>query len=232
METDAVFEPGAEKIKVPGAVLVEGLPGVGLVAKAAVAYLLMKLGRRKRICRFYSPFFPSVGYVRDGRILPYFADFYLVESPRPMILLYGNAQPSTYYGQHEFCQRIIEVAADLGVSSVITLGGYGKDQVSDPRTIYLSSTSEESVRRALERIDAIPYEGQIVGAAGLLILMAGELGMENLSLLIEAGDMIPDYLAARRGVEALVKLLDLDLEVGDIYDFSMAYEEAVKTIES
>ncbi|MEM4498479.1 MAG: PAC2 family protein, partial [Nitrososphaerota archaeon] len=133
METDAVFEPGAEKIRVPGAVLVEGLPGVGLVAKAAVAYLLMKLGRRKRICRFYSPFFPSVGYVRDGRILPYFADFYLVESPRPMILLYGNAQPSTYYGQHEFCQRIIEVAADLGVSSVITLGGYGKDQVSDPR---------------------------------------------------------------------------------------------------
>lgn len=231
METDAVFEPGAEKIRVPGAVLVEGLPGVGLVAKAAVAYLLMKLGRR-RICRFYSPFFPSVGYIRDGRILPYFADFYLVESPRPMILLYGNAQPSTYYGQHEFCQRIIEVAANLGVSSVITLGGYGKDQVSDPRTIYLSSTSEESVRRALERIDAIPYEGQIVGAAGLLILMAGELGMENLSLLIEAGDMIPDYLAARRGVEALVKLLDLDLEVGDIYDFSMAYEEAVKTIES
>lgn len=231
METGAVFEPGAEKIRVTGAVLIEGLPGVGLVAKAAVAYLLMKLDRR-RICRFYSPFFPSVGYVREGKLLPYFADFYLVESPKPMILLYGNAQPSTYYGQHEFCQRIIEVAVDLGVSSVITLGGYGKDQVSDPRVIYLSSTSEESVRQALKKIDAIPYEGQIVGAAGLLILMAGELGMENLSLLIEAGDTIPDYLAARRGVEALVKLLDLDLEVGDIYDFSMAYEEAVKTIES
>jgi proteasome assembly chaperone (PAC2) family protein len=231
METDAVFEPGAEKIKVPGAVLIEGLPGVGLVAKAAVAYLLVKLGGR-RICRFYSPFFPSVGYVRDGKVLPYFADFYLVESPRPLILLYGNAQPSTYYGQHEFCQRVIEVAADLGVSSVITLGGYGKDQVSDPRVIYLSSTSEESVRRALEKIDAVPYEGQIVGAAGLLILMAGGLGMENMSLLIEAGDMIPDYLATRRGVEVLVKLLDLDLEIGDIYDFSMAYEEAVKTLES
>ncbi len=231
METDAVFEPDAENLRVSGAVLIEGLPGVGLVAKAAVAYLLMRLGGR-RICRFYSPFFPSVGYVRDGRLLPYFADFYLVESPRPLILLYGNAQPSTYYGQHEFCQRIIEVAADLGVSFVITLGGYGKDQVSDPRVIYLSSTSEESVRRALEKIDAVPYEGQIVGAAGLLILMAGELGMENLSLLIEAGDMIPDYPAARRGVEALVKILNLDLEIGDIYDFSIAYEEAVKIFES
>lgn len=230
METDAVFESGAEGLRVPGAVLIEGLPGVGLVAKAAVAYLLVKLGGR-RICRFYSPFFPSVGYIRDGRILPFFADFYLVESPRPLILLYGNAQPSTYYGQHEFCQRIIEVAMDLGVSSVITLGGYGKDQVSDPRVIYLSSTNEESIRRALEKIDAVPYEGQIVGAAGLLILMAGERGMENLSLLIEAGDMIPDYLATKRGVEALVKLLDLDLEVGDVYDFSVAYEEAVRTFE-
>jgi proteasome assembly chaperone (PAC2) family protein len=40
VETDAIFEPGAEEIRAPGAVLIEGLPGVGLVAKAAVSSLV------------------------------------------------------------------------------------------------------------------------------------------------------------------------------------------------
>ncbi len=231
IRTDVVFEPGLENIKAPKAVLIEGLPGVGLVAKVAVAYLLRKL-EGKRICRFYSPYFPSAGYVRDGRLLPYFADLYLVEAPKPLILLYGNAQPSTYYGQHEFCERVLEVGVKLGINSVITLGGYGKEEVSDVRTIYISSTSEEAVKQALNKIEAVPYEGQIIGAAGLLMTMAGELGMENLSLLVEAGSAVPDYLAAKRGVEALVKLLDLELGVDDVYGISIAYESIVKTLES
>jgi len=231
MRTDAVFEPGLESLRVPGLTLIEGLPGVGLVAKVAVAYLLSKLGG-KRVCRFYSPYFPSVNYVRDGKLLPYFADFYLVEKPKPLLLLYGNAQPSTYYGQHEFCERILEVGVKLGVSSVITLGGYGKEHVSEVRTIYLSSTREDLIKQALSKVDAVPYEGQIIGAAGLLMIMAGELGMENLSLLIEAGDAVPDYLAAKRGVEALSKLLDLDLKVDDPYGISVAYERMVKSLES
>ena len=231
IRTDVVFEPGLENLKVPEAVLIEGLPGVGLVAKVAVAYLLRKL-KGRRICRFYSPYFPSTGYVRDGRLLPYFADLYLAETTKPLVLLYGNAQPSTYYGQHEFCERVLEVGVKLGVGSVITLGGYGKEEVSDVRTIYLSSTREELVKQALSKINAVPYDGQIIGAAGLLMTMAGELEMENLSLLVEAGNTVPDYPAARRGIEALVKLLELDLEVDDVYDISIAYESVVKSLES
>ena len=230
METDTVFEPGFENFKAPGSILIEGLPGVGLVAKVAVAYLLDKLSGR-RICRFYSPYFPSLSYVRDGKLLPYFADLYLVERDRPLLLLYGNAQPATYYGQHEFCEKVLEVGLNLGVNLVITLGGYGKESVSEVRTVYLSSTSEDLIKQALDKIDATPYEGQIIGAAGLLMTMAGERGVENLSLLVEAGNTTPDYYAAKRGVEALVKLLDLDLEVGDVYEFSKSYERVVGELE-
>ncbi|MCD6342133.1 MAG: PAC2 family protein, partial [Thaumarchaeota archaeon] len=106
METEAIFEPGCEDLRAPGAILIEGLPGVGFVAKVAVAYLFNKL-KGKKICRLYSPFFPSMGYVKNGKLLPYFADIYLIERPRPLLLLYGNAQPSTYYGQHEFCEKVL-----------------------------------------------------------------------------------------------------------------------------
>ena len=46
-----MFEPGYEDAKIPGAILIEGLPGVGLVAKVAVAYLIDKLnGKRILFC--------------------------------------------------------------------------------------------------------------------------------------------------------------------------------------
>ncbi len=231
METELIFEPGYESIKVPGAVLIEGLPGVGLVAKVAVAYLINKLNG-KRICRFYSPFFPSVGFIRNGKLIPYFSDIYLVEKPRSLLLLYGNAQPSTYYGQHEFCEKVINVSLDLGANFILTLGGYGKESVSRARTVYLSSTSDALLKKALDKLDAVPYEGQIIGAAGLLILMAGEFGIDNLSLLIEAGESTPDYHAAKRGVEAIVDLLDLDLEVDDVYGISQTYGRVVERLES
>lgn len=231
VETEAIFEPGYEDFRIPGAVLIEGLPGVGLVAKVAVAYLIDKL-EAKRICRFYSPFFPSTCYIRDGKLIPYFADIYLAERPRPLLLLYGNAQPSSYYGQYEFCEKVLEVSLKLGVSFIMTLGGYGKETVSRIRTIYLSSTSDKTIREALKRLDATPYEGQIIGAAGLLIIMAGGHGIDNLSLLIETGETAPDYYAAKRAIEAIDKLLDLRISVDDIYGISRIYGEAVEKFEN
>jgi len=230
VETEAIFEPGCEDLRAPGAILIEGLPGVGFVAKVAVAYLFNKL-KGKKICRLYSPFFPSMGYVKNGKLLPYFADIYLIERPRPLLLLYGNAQPSTYYGQHEFCEKVLKISFKLGANFILTLGGYGKEFVSGVRTIYLSSTNSNIIKNALSKIDAVPYEGQIIGAAGLLITMAGELGIDNLSLLVEAGETTPDYHAAKRAVEAIAKLLDLDLAVDDIYGMSRVYGEIVDRIE-
>ena len=231
VKTEAIFEPGYDDYELPGAVFIEGLPGVGLVAKVAVAYLIDKL-KGRRICRFYSPFFPSTCYVKNGKLIPYFADIYLVEKPRPLLLLYGNAQPSSYYGQHEFCERVLEVSLKLGANFIMTLGGYGKEVVSRARAIYLSSTSDDVIKDALKKLDAVLYEGQIIGAAGLLIIMAGEQGVENLSLLIEAGEATPDYHAAKRAIEAIDKLLDLGIQVDDVYGISRIYGEAVEKFES
>lgn len=230
LETEVILEPNYREFKAPGAVLIEGLPGVGLVAKAAVAYMLEKLGGR-RVCRFYSPYFPTMGYVREGRIVLSFADIYYVEAERPLLLLYGNAQPSSYYGQHEFCERILEVATGFGAEFILTLGGYGKDKVSEKRTVYLSSTNPKTLEKALEILEAEAYEGQIIGAAGLLITLAEERGIDNLSMLIEAGESTPDFQAAKRAIESVAKFLGLRLEVEDLYSISETYNSAYRRLE-
>lgn len=228
--TEVVFEPGAEDLRADGAVLIEGLPGVGLVAKVAVAYMLSKFQARK-VCRFYSPYFPSLIYVQDGRLIPAFADLYLVEKPIPILFLYGNSQPSTSYGQHDLCEKVLDVAVGLGVNFIITLGGYGKEEVSETREVYVSSTRPETIKRVIGKIPAKVYAGQIVGAAGLLITLAEERGLDNLSMLVEASEMTPDYYAAKRAIESVNMLLDLGLKIEDVDGISRTYISTLYKIE-
>lgn len=222
LETEVFFEDGGREIQASGAVLVEGLPGIGLVAKVAVAYLLKNV-EAKRVCRFFSPFFPAIGYISDGKLVFSFADIYLAKHTPPLLILYGNAQPSTSYGQYDLCQKIIDVSKRLGASTVLTIGGYGKESVSERRTIYCSSTDSSFLEEMLRKVDGVKYSGQIVGAAGLLTVLAAEAGMRNFSMLIETAEMAPDFFAARRAVEALVSLLDLKIKVPSAEELSRAY---------
>ncbi|MDW8083972.1 MAG: PAC2 family protein [Candidatus Caldarchaeum sp.] len=222
LETEIFYDDKAEDLKISDGVLVEGLPGIGLVAKVAVAYLLRNL-EVKRICRFFSPFFPAIGYISDGRLVFSFADIYFAKHSPPLLILYGNAQPSTSYGQYDLCHKIIEVSKKLGASTVLTIGGYGKESVSEKRSIYCSSTDQHFLEEWMRKVDGVRYSGQIVGAAGLLAVLASENGMRNFSMLVETAEMAPDFFAARRAVEALVKILNLNLKIPTAEELSKAY---------
>ncbi|MCS7135949.1 MAG: PAC2 family protein [Nitrososphaerota archaeon] len=222
LETDVIFEKGLENFYSEDAVLIEGLPGVGLVAKVAVSYLLTKLDL-KRVCRLYSPYFSNIGFIRDGRLMFSFSDIYLAKSPRPMLLLYGNAQPITSYGQYEFCEKILDVAQKFGCKFVITLGGYGRDLVSDKRMVFCSSTDKNMLEKWVRKIGGLRYSGQIIGAAGLLVTLASMRNMNGLSILIETNGSAPDFFGAMRAIESLNKLLDINIKPKDLEELSSAY---------
>ncbi|MDJ0273352.1 MAG: PAC2 family protein [Candidatus Caldarchaeum sp.] len=222
LETEVSFVDGGRDVKVSDGILVEGLPGIGLVAKVAVAYLLKNMKVRK-VARFYSPFFPAIGYISEGKIIFSFADIYVAEHDPPLLILYGNAQPSTSYGQYDLCTKIIQVAKDLGCSTVLTIGGYGKETVSEKRTVYCSSTDEKLLEEWIKVVDGVRYSGQIVGAAGLLTVLAAEAGLKNFSMLVETAEMAPDFFAAKRAVEAVAKLLNLPVKIPSAEELSKAY---------
>ena len=214
-----------------GGVLIEGLPGIGLVAKVAVAYILRQL-EVKKVCRLISPYFPTVGFIQDGKIIFSFADLYYSKQPRDIILLYGNSQPASSYGQYEFCEKVINLAKKMHITTVLTIGGYGKESVSERREIYCSSTDRETLEEWMREIEGVRYSGQIVGAAGLLAVLAKENGMRNFSMLVETADMTPDFYAARRAVEAVNKLLNLGIPIPTADELSRTYLTATQELES
>lgn len=231
LEAEIRYEDGANKIKLSDGVLIEGLPGIGLVAKVTVAYLLRNL-KSRRVCRFFSPFFPAIGYIAEGKLVFSFADIYLAEHSPPLLMLYGNAQPSTSYGQYDLCQKIVTVAKDLGCETVLTIGGYGKDSVSERREIFCSSTDQNLLNSWMKIVDGVKYTGQIVGAAGLLTVLASEAGLKNFSMLVETAEMAPDFFAARRAIEAVVKLLGLELKIPSAEELSKSYMLSLMELES
>ena len=226
LETEVVYYNVVDGEEAKDAVLVQGLPGVGLVAKAAVAYLLDKV-KNVRVCRFMSPDFQNIAFIRDGLIIYSFADLFLAKTQRPLLLLYGNAQPSTSFGQHEFCDKLMGVCVNIGCSFVLTLGGYGRQETAEERKLYCSSTREQVLKKYLPMINGSVFSGQIIGVAGILLTEAERRNIDNLSVLAETFGAAPDFEGARRAVEAVVKLADLDIPVGTPEEISRSYSDVV-----
>ena len=76
------------------------------------------------------------------------------------------------------------------------------------------------------------YSGQIVGAVGILMNLAGLMGMENMGMLIEVGESTPDYYACRRAVWVLNRLANLGLEDVTVDELMRSYARAVARLES
>ncbi|MEM0445069.1 MAG: PAC2 family protein [Nitrososphaerota archaeon] len=231
-ESIVVYEEGMENFKVKDASLIEGLPGIGLVSKISIAYILGKINARK-ICRIYSPHFLSFGFIADGKLLPHFLDIYASEKPAPTVIVYGTSQPATSYGQYELCGKVLEIGVQHGARRVFTLGGLGgKENISQRRRIYCSSTDRAYLQKYMQLVDGEVYGGQIVGAAGIMMVVAGQMGLENMGMLIEIGNSVPDYYAAKRGVEALSNLCSLGLGEVEISELITVSSRAIAKLES
>lgn len=223
LRTLVVYEPDMKGYRLDGATFIEGLPGIGMVSKVAIAHILGVVNAR-RVCRLYSPEFPTSAFISDGRIVLNFADIYAVEDPSPTLIMYGTSQPSSSYGQYEFCSTIIELVKGMGAGSVFTIGGLGgRESVTPRREVYCSSTDRSTLQKYVKLIDGQVYSGQIVGAAGILMNLAGMEGMENMGMLIEVSESTPDYYACKRAVQVLDKLTRLrigDVTVDDVISVS------------
>jgi uncharacterized protein (TIGR00162 family) len=208
-----------EKPELRDPVLLEGLPGIGLVANVAVAYLIRKLDA-KLFGEIKSASFPDMSITeKEGSFKSPFCHLYYRrgegEDERDLILLYGNTQALTRRGQYELCGCVLDVAESLGCQYTITLGGYRPGrQVTGPNLYYASSDLETG--QVAASLGAEVLSGQIFGAAGLLIGLAALRGMKGFCLLAETPGTQPDREAAQAVLKAISGILGLKLDFGDL----------------
>ena len=219
-----------DSIRLENPVLIEGLPGLGMVGRIAVKYLVKKL-KAKPFAHLYSPHFPyyvivnSKGNIRLLRGVFY---YWKNQQNRDLILFTGDSQAQTIEGQYEIAAKIAEYAKSKGVSLMITLGGYRKEVEGSPK-VYAVSTSRELLEKAL-KAECIksPSGNPIVGIAGILLGIARFKGLNALCLLGETRGYMPDPKAAKSVLNALCKILELNV---DLSGLDVEIERAEKLLE-
>jgi len=198
-------------------ILIEGLPGIGLVANIATSYLIHEL-KAKLFGEIHCSTFQDIAITDEkGGITSPISKLYYYkgkENERDLIILYGNTQALTTRGQYELCWRILDMVEELGCRYIITLGGYrpGREVVA-PKLYYAASDLEAAREAANLGAEVLP--GQIFGVAGLLIGLGNLRGMKGFCLLAETPGTYPDKMAALEVLRAILKILRLKLDLNE-----------------
>jgi len=216
------------KVELKNPILIEGLPGLGLVGKIATRYLIRQL-KAQKLAYLYSPHFPYFVLVsKKGSVRLLRGTFYFWKNEKgesDLILFTGDSQAQTIEGQYEISNSILDFAQKHGVKLIITIGGY-RVETDNPRVVA-AATSQSLLDRSLQANAVIsPMGSPIVGTAGLILGMAPFRRIEALCLLGETRGYLPDPKAAKSVLEVLLKILGINVDLAGL-DAEIAKAESM-----
>jgi hypothetical protein len=200
-------------------ILIEGLPGLGMVGRIAVRYLAKSL-TAERLAFLYSPHFPYYVVVSKkggARLLRGEFRFWRnTKGDSDIIFLSGDSQAQTIEGQYEVADAILEYAKTQGVKTIVSLGGFRVETENTPKVVA-AATSRALLERAVAAGAVVSGPGNpVVGTAGLLLGMAHFKHVEALCLLSETRGYLPDPRSAKSMLALLVKFLDLNIDLAGL----------------
>jgi uncharacterized protein (TIGR00162 family) len=207
------------KVELKNPILIEGLPGLGVVGKIATRYLIKQLNA-ERFAYLYSPHFPYFVLVnRKGSVRLLRGTFYFWKNQRggnDLILFTGDRQAQTIEGQYEISDRILDFAKQHKVKIIVTIGGY-RMEVKDKPKVVAAATNQELLNRALQAKAVLSSMGSpIVGTAGLILGLARFKKIDALCLLGETRGYLPDPKATKSVLEVLKTMLSINVDLAGL----------------
>ena len=207
------------RVELRSPVLIAGLPGLGLVGKIAIRYLIKQL-KAQRFAYLYSPHFPYFVLVnKKGSVRLLRGVFYFWKNSageNDFILFTGDSQSQTIEGQYEIADRMLDFSKKGNVKTIATIGGYRMETKDKPK-VFVAATSQDVLNKAL-LAGALVSESSspIVGTAGLILGLARFKKIDALCLLGETRGYLPDPLAARSVLEVLKAMFSFDVDLAGL----------------
>ncbi len=201
-------------------ILIEGLPGLGLVGKIALRYMVKQL-KPQKVAYLYSPHFPYFVLVnKKGNVRLLRGVFYYHKNPNgnDLILFTGDSQSQTIEGQYEIADQILAFSEKHNVKTIATIGGYRMEPTEKPK-VFIAATSQEILNKALNAGAILSTAGSpIVGTAGLILGLAKFKKIDALCLLGETRGYLPDPLSAKSVLEVLKSTFNFELDLKGLDD--------------
>ncbi|MBR9677539.1 hypothetical protein GOV04_05335 [Candidatus Woesearchaeota archaeon] len=160
-------------------VFVEGMPGIGNVGKIVTDFLIQEL-KAELTATFHSDSLPNAVYVKEDNLvsLPKIELYHRKLKSQDLLILTGDVQPSEESASWQFCQKVLDYLKTHKVDTIITTGGIGLVEEPKKPIVYITGNNKEFIKnfkKDTELNDKIyGIVGPVIGAAGLLVGMAGK----------------------------------------------------------
>lgn len=230
--TESDFEV-LRKIDLNDPILIEGLPGIGYVGKLASDHLIEELGAEK-FAMMKSPYFPHhVKVESDGTLDLVKINFFHVQvDGQDLVILAGDVQATSSEGHYEVTNKLLDIAENLGVSRIFSLGGYatGKHTKSKPKVVGASNRKDILKEYRDQGIDVEEGSGPVLGVSGLLLGLGKSRGIDGTALLGETHGMLVDHRSAQAVLEALTGLLGFEVDMSRLEDRAKKTEKILSRL--
>jgi uncharacterized protein (TIGR00161 family) len=203
--------------------ILEGFPGIGLVATMVASYLIDKLKMRV-IASIESDQFPPLTSIRNGEPLPP-ARIYYDENSKLAIFFSEFVIPTPLV--YEVSDLIIDYASRKKTKIIISVGGLtgGKEGAS----IAYSAASNQKMLKLLEEAGAVPItEGATTGINGIVLSKSAQLGIDAISILLPVDPKFTNPRHAQIAIDILKKIVPINVDTTQLAKEAEILEKQVK----
>jgi len=205
--------------------LVAVWPGMGQVAIAAGYYLLARL-EMSMLAEFSSKELFDIENVdvKGGLIVPGRmprSRMFVWKDPQQrhdLLLFIGEAQPPL--GKLAFCHRLIEYAKEHGVKRVFTFAAMATQMHPMHESRVFGVTTTREGLNELQQLElSLLEDGHIGGLNGILLGVAGEMGLEGTGLLGEIPHIFSQFSFPKASLAVLrvfTTIAGIDLEFDEL----------------
>jgi uncharacterized protein len=222
----ARFERTTE-FETEAATLIEGLPGLGMVASIAVDQITRQLSLDERGV-IVSDDFPPVAAFDDGRV-------------RDAVRVYGGEEPDVLTLQSDIpippnavgslSQCVLDDLRGTFERAVFLAGAPAESESEVGRVAGVATTANLKTALADAGVDLADGSGVIGGVTGALLSDCYHADIPAAVLVVRSNPYIPDPGAARSVIEtALEPLVDFDVDTGALREQAEEIQEQKRQI--
>lgn len=219
---DFIVEKHCKKPVLKNPYLIEGLPGIGNVARIAVDFLIDKT-KAKKYLTLYSKSFPNSIFINDDSTLelPSVEFYYAKSKGKDFIFVIGDFQPVNEKDSYNLAEEILRLSNSLGIKQIITLGGIGLPDEPDKPKVHATVTNKKyfkQLKTAGALLDGNKKVKIVIGIAGLLLGLGKIKGFDGFALLGEtfAHPMHIGVKTSKEILNVLIKYLNLNVSLHDL----------------
>lgn len=232
---DEIVTESITDVDLDNPVLIEGLPGVGHVGKLAANHLIEQRDAELAYQLHSEHLPPQVTVDDDGTTSLAGIAFHTVElDGQDVIILTGDHQPQSNHGHYRVANAVLELADQLGVTTVYALGGVPTGELIEEYDVLGAATDQSLVESLTDtgvEFRSNEPAGGIVGISGLLLGLSSQHGLSAACLMGETSGYIVDPKSARAVLEILEDVLTFELDYTDLEERAERMEDVVGRIQ-